>query len=381
MGIITFFWAFLILVIYVYFGYPFLLWLISVVASRKEFQIKGYCPRVSIIVAAFNEVAVIREKIENILASGYPLDKMQIIISSDASDDGTDDIVKEYVVQGVLLYRQNQRFGKSQMLNEVVKNVAMGEILIFTDATTLFEKNAISKIVTHFSDENVGAAAARLIFKNFKDNAVSNNHGLYWSYETFLRRKEGNIGVLPFVSGAFYAIRKKFYVTVKDGLPDDSVSPLNVLKNKKKVVFSGEAIGYEKSAETASYEYKIKVRGIVRELASIWDVKMLLNPVQYPLISFILVSHRLLRWSVLFFLVGMYVATICLLDHKLFYLMFWGQNIFYLLALSGIVLGSKNYFSKIVGIPFYFCLLNFSAAVGIIKFIFGARQAVWDPVR
>lgn len=381
MVIIIFFWVFLILVVYVYFGYPFLLGLISVVASRKELRIKGYFPQVSIIVAAFNEAAVIREKIENILAGNYPRDKMQIIIASDASDDGTDGIVKEYATQGIILYRQKQRFGKSRLLNDMVKNVAVGEILIFTDATTLFEKDAISNIAMCFSDENVGAAAARLIFKNFGDSTVAGNHGLYWRYETFLRKKEGSIGLLPFVSGAFYAIKKELYGEVKDGLPDDSVSPLSVLKQGKRVIFAENAGGYEQSPDRASGEFRIKVRGVVRELASIWKARELLNPFQYPLISFILLSHRLLRWSVPFFLAGLYVATICLLDHKLFYLMFWGQNVFYLLALSGIILRSKNCFSKVVSIPFYFCLVNFSAAVGVIKFIFGMRQSTWTPER
>lgn len=375
------FWLLLILIAYVYLGYPLLLWIIARFARQKNPQRETGYPFLSVIIAAYNEQEIIGEKIANVLNGLYPQEKRQIIVASDASDDTTDKIVKEYVEKGVILYRQDKRLGKSRMLNRVVEDIANGEILVFTDATTMFSADALQQLARRFCSGEVGAVAARLVFENRRTTAITTNHGLYWRYETFLRKKEGRLGVLPFVSGAFYAIRKGLYAEVKDGLPDDSVSPLNVLKKGKKIVFAEEVVGYEQTASQSGGEFRIKVRGVVRELASIWDSKKLLNPFRYPLVSFVLLSHRLLRWCVPFFLLGIYSTTLALREVNFFSIIFWTQNIFYLLALGGIFGWPAGVIPKLGGLPFYFCLVNISAAIGIIKFICGARQSVWTPER
>lgn len=233
----------------------------------------------------------------------------------------------------------------------------------------------------NFTDERVGAVCGKIFFNNPDDSSISQSEGLYWRYEEFLRKKESAIGILPFVSGAFYGIRKHLYTPVREGLPDDSVSPLGVYKKGYRVVFEEEAVAYERMASTSEGEFRIKSRGVVRELGAILSFKELLNPVRYPLLSWILFSHRLLRWSVGFFLIGILIANLFLLSNSFYQLTLWCQIVFYSLALIGCLLRKGPQAWKIFTLPFYFCLVNAAAMWGIIQFVLGRKKAVWEPVR
>ncbi|MHC4183569.1 MAG: glycosyltransferase family 2 protein, partial [Planctomycetota bacterium] len=203
-------------------------------------------------------------------------------------------------------------------------------------------------------------------------------HGIYWKYEEFLRVKESDIGYLPFVSGAFYAIRKELYTTVPENMPDDSVSPLGVYKQGYTVIYAKDSLAYEVGAKDAGDEFKIKTRGIVRELSSIFLFKELVNPFKNPALSFVLISHRLLRWSVPLFLIALFLANLNILENSFFRVFFWMQISFYLLAVCGLQI-KRNI--RIISLPFYFCLVNMAALWGIILFLCGKKLATWKPVR
>lgn len=358
-------------------GYPILIRTLSYGRrwSRPE---REYFPTVTLIIAAHNEEQVIREKIENVLSQDYPEDKLQIIIASDASTDRTNEIVKNYSDKGIKLYDQKEHRGKSAALNYVVENMAKGEIIVFNDATTFLERDSIRRIVSYFSDDKIGAVAGKLIFKGPKDSSITLNHGLYWGYEEFLRESESKAGYLPFVSGAFYAIRKTLYTPVPENLPDDSISPLGVYKQGCTVVYAKNALAYETGAENASGEFRIKTRGVIRELSSIFHFKELLNPFKYPMLSLVLISHRMLRWSVPIFLIALFLANLDLFGNPLYRAFFWMQISFYLLATCGLLI-KKNI--RIISLPFYFSLVNIAALWGIIKFLSGQKLSTWKSVR
>ncbi len=370
------FWTTIFIIIYIFYGYPVFIKLFS--CFKRQNMLKGErFPLVTLIIAAHNEEQVIGKKIKNVLSQDYPKNKLQIVIASDASTDRTKEIVEGFSDKGIELFDQKEHKGKSEALNYVVKNIAKGKIIIFNDATTFLEKDSTKKIISCFSNGKIGAVAGKLIFRNPNNSTITENHGLYWRYEEFLRESESKTGYLPFVSGAFYAIRKNLYTHVPGNLPDDSVSPLGVYKQGYSVFYAKNALAYETGAENASGEFRIKARGAIREISSIFYFKELLNPLKHPMISLVLISHRLMRWFAFILLSILFFANLFILGHPLYNVLFWMQICFYLLALCGLFI-KKN---RIISLPFYFCLVNIAAIWGIIQFLLGRKRAVWHPVR
>lgn len=372
------FWLLLIIIFYVYIGYPLSILFVSRMRMIRVDIDTKYIPKISLIIAAYNEEQIIEAKIRNSLALDYPKGKLQIIIASDASEDRTDEIVKRYENSGIILSRQTTRTGKSLALNTAVSKLATGEILVFTDATTRISKNALLEMAKYYNDPMVGAICGNLKFK--VDS--SNNEGIYWRYEQWIRRLEGKIGCLPFVAGAFYSIRKQLYSTTPGGIPDDSHSPLNTLKKDRKVIFADDAVAFETAEKQGKNLFKIKVRGIVRELNSIFYNRELLNPFRYFLTFFILINHRVLRYSVPFLLIILLVINLHLLLLKvpIYKIIFSIQAVFYGLTLLKALVGSRMEV-RIISLPFYFCLVNYAAFIGVVQFILRQKYATWEPVR
>jgi cellulose synthase/poly-beta-1,6-N-acetylglucosamine synthase-like glycosyltransferase len=373
------FWVLIGIIGYVYCGYPLLLLILPKRAKKTQGQ-TNYTPTVTLIIAAYNEEKTMREKLKNTLKLDYPEDSLQIIVASDASTDKTDDIVREYASYGIVLNRQDKRRGKSAMLNDTVLRLAKGEILVFSDATTILKQDAIKRVVENFSDPKVGAVCARIVFVNAADSFVAQSEGLYWRYEEKLRDLEGQVGVLPFVSGAFYGLRKELYMPVAPHLPDDSVSPLGVLEKGYYVVFEPEAIAYEKGPTTWESEFRVKSRGVVRELASILSFKSLLNPLRHPIVCLSLFCHRLLRWSVSLCLASAFVVNFFLVGEPLYTVTFGLQITFYFLAAIGYLSRRRPKQPRLLFLPFYYLMVNLAALWGIAQFIYGKRQATWQPV-
>ncbi|MEE8574339.1 MAG: glycosyltransferase [Thermodesulfobacteriota bacterium] len=372
------FWFFSILIVYIYFGYPLLLRVLTYPKMRRWRSSEEFTPTVTLVIAAHNEECVIKEKLDAVLAEPYPKGKLQIVVASDASTDRTNEIVRGYSKKGVELYDQIEHKGKSAALNYIVEKLARGEVVVFNDATTELEAGALKKICSYFSDIKIGAVAARLVFKKTRGSQVSENHGLYWRYEESIRKLESDFGVMPFVSGAFYAIRRELYTNVPPDMPDDSVSPLGVYRQRSRVVYALDAVAAEVASSEASSEFRIKTRGIIRELTSIFHFKELLNPLDHPAVSLVLFSHRLLRWSVPIFLIIIMLVNLYLYGPLFYKFTFWVQFLFYLLALWGLVSKSSG---RVVGLASYFSLVNTAALVAIIRFLAGERRATWKPER
>lgn len=375
------FWILLVLVVYVYAGYPLLLALVRTLGGHRRVAIdEQVLPPVTLVVSAFNEAAVIGEKIENCLDLDYPKDMLQVIVVSDASDDGTDEVVNGYAARGVDLLRMADRGGKTLGLNAAVA-VARGEVVVFSDANAMYGRDVIQKLVRNFADPAVGAAVGE---STYVDPEVESerSEGLYWRYETAIKRLESSVGSVVGGDGAIYAVRKSLYIPMRADALSDFVNPLQVVQAGHRCVYEPAARSYERAADNFSKEFRRKVRIVNRAWRALWRMNALLNPSRYGFFAFELVSHKLLRWLVPTFLLGLLVANVAVLDAGPVYrLVLVGQIAFYLLALTGYALRRRASMPVLVSVPYYFCLVNIASAVGIFDAFRGKTYTVWATAR
>jgi len=368
----TIFWFFIFVLIYIYIGYPCLLFLISRIKKTHPLPRTKIYPKVSLIIAAYNEENVIRKRIENILTLDYPKDNLEVIIASDGSTDKTNDIVLEYKKNGIILNLLPQRKGKMAALNETVKK-ANGDILIFSDADILFKNDNIEKLVHSFVDPAVGCVSGIKKIIDIRSSAESSEN-LYWKYEFFLKLLENKIGSLvSSVIGCNFAIRKNLYVPLEEKTTaEDLALPIICISQGYKVVMEPHAISYEKLVPDFKTEFLRKIRIIKGGLHAIGSVK---NKIKYldKLSFFELFSHKVLRWYAPFFLIGTLLVN-SLLQHGFYLLFLFFQIIFYFLSLIGWFIQDKNInfrvkiLNKIFSIPFYFSAMNAASLIGIFEY-------------
>ena len=374
------FWSAFAFLAYLHFGYPALLWILGKIRPRPVRR-GDFTPSVDLIIGAYNEEAILRAKIENCLALEYPAGKLTVTVASDASTDGTHAVVGEYAGRGVRLVVSPRRRGKAANFREAVSDLR-GEILVFSDAGSLYRPDTLRKMMRNFADPKVGLVGGRIRYLNPDATSVARGEGLYWRYEVFLRRAESTVGSAMVVSGAVYAIRRELYRPVADHLPDDFMSPLNVLDRGRRVIYDTETEILEKMATSTRAEMATKIRIVSRNLAALMSMRHLLSPLRDPLVALQLLSHRLLRWLVLPVAGVQLGANALLLGRPLYDLLFAGQVLFYLLAAAGYLLDRAGRRSRLTYIPFYFVLVNLAAAAGVWQRLFSVRAAggVWEPV-
>ena len=374
------FWICLGALVCVYVAYPLAL----AVAKRFE-RLRARVqdqsgPSLTLLISAYNEATVIREKLENALALDYPPERLEVVVISDGSDDGTDDVVRAFGDRGVVLYRQEPRQGKSAGLTRFAPR-ARGEILVFTDANSMFEPDAIRKLVRHFGDPKVGFVAGHQRYVEDGDSAVSESESLYWRYETWIKIQESRIGSVVCGDGAILAIRAELFEPLRDDDINDFVLPLKIVARGYRGVFDAEAVCYERTADDFSGEFRRKVRIVNRSLGAVLRVPQALNPFRVGRFAFQLFFHKVLRWFVPFFLVGMLASSLALaLEGSLLYRGLFALQVgFYGVALLGFVPGARRL--RVVYVPFYFCVVNAAAALGVLRLMLGSRIAVWNPQR
>lgn len=374
---------------YIYFGYPILLFLLSTFKKNDIKINEKYFPNVSLIIAAYNEEAVIKDKIENSLKLKYPKDKLEIIVFSDASNDRTDEIVKNYERQGVKLVRIEGRKGKTICQNEIVK-LAKGEIIVFSDANSMYEPNTIKKIVRNFFDQEVGCVVGELKYGEFfqiEDINVVIGEDVYWSYDQILKKLESKISSLVAGNGAIYSVRKIIYVPLENNMISDFVEPLRIFKKNYRVLYEPEAIAWENTAEDSQKEFRRRIRIVTRSVYSLFKDKYLrelLNPFRYGIFSIQLLSHKLLRWFSGVLLILIFLLNILLLGKGFFYnLTILGQGIFYVLAIWGFINEKwlKRKAAKIPHVAYYFCLSCIAMLCGIINAFKGKEMVTWETIR
>jgi cellulose synthase/poly-beta-1,6-N-acetylglucosamine synthase-like glycosyltransferase len=379
---ILLFWLCIALVLWVYAGYPALLLLLTRFSRRPAALPSSHEPPVTLIISAYNEAGVIRQKIENSLALDYPRDRLEIIVISDCSDDGTDAIVREYENRNVRLIRMAERGGKTVGLNHAVPQ-ARGEIVIFSDANALYHPQTARRLARNFAAPSVGCVTGESryqIDENAADSTASEN--LYWRYELALKRMESAISSLVGGDGAIYAIRKALFRSMRPEDLSDFVNPLQIVAQGYRNVYEPEAISFESGAESFEKEFRRKVRIVNRAWRGLWRVRQVLNPFRFGFFTLQVISHKLLRWLVPVFMAGAFFANLFLLNHGKFYqFALILQIAFYALAMIGKMQSHRPAISKLFYVPYYFCLVNYASLLGIVSNYRGQKFAVWNTVR
>jgi cellulose synthase/poly-beta-1,6-N-acetylglucosamine synthase-like glycosyltransferase len=370
----------LALIAYAYIGYPVLVYLLSRMFARPV-RMADITPRVSVIIAAYNEQRDISRKIENTLALDYPREKLEIIVASDCSTDLTDEIVRSYSDRGVTLDRRPERIGKSVAQNHAMK-VSSGEIIIFSDATTMYERDSARKIVRSFADPEVGCVAGQLIYVRDRATAVGQGCRSYWGYEKFLKRCESRAGSLIGVSGCLYAVRRSSYAPIALDMSSDFVIATEMRLRGLRTVYDEEAISTEETNKRGKDEFRMRVRVIEQTMSAIHRYSQVLNPLRHGMYAFQMISHKVLRYAVPHLLIAAFIASLYLAGASQFYrVVFILQAALYLAAALGWLCDRAGVKLRPLALPYYFVLANAASFVAFLKFIQGDAHIVWEPLR
>jgi cellulose synthase/poly-beta-1,6-N-acetylglucosamine synthase-like glycosyltransferase len=381
MSCVFVFWWSISTLVYIYIGYPCLVYLMSQWFGRPVCK-QDIEPSVTVVISAHNEQDTIEATIKNKLEQDYPPDKLDILVVSDGSTDKTDqrinDLCNRYPGR-IKLLRQEPRAGKTSALN-MAFNEVHGEIIVFSDANSIYSENAIRLLVRNFADPTVGYVTGSMVYMNKEESATAEGCSSYMRYENFLRGVETGVGSVVGVDGGIDAIRKELFSPMRaDQLPD-FVLPLHIVSQGYRVVYEPSAILSEPALELSNDEYRMRVRVSLRALWALWDMRHLFNVFRYGLFSVQLLSHKLLRYAVFLFLIGAAASNLALMtDSTLYQFTLVAQVGFYALAIRGYIKSRAGERSRIGYMPYYFMLLNLASAQAFGKFLSGKKQVIWEP--
>ncbi len=371
------------IILYIFIGYPCLIFIIGSIKGlfRKD-EKSDIEPTVTLIISAFNEGDCISEKLENSLSLDYTDEKFEIIVVSDASTDNTDSVVKGFVDRGVSLIRSEERLGKTAGLNLAVPQ-AKGEIIVFSDANAMYQKDAIRKLVRNFFNKRIGYVVGHAKYGDIDSSNASRSENNYWKYEIFLKKMESRVHSVVGGDGAIYAIRKELYEKLLITDINDFVNPLQIILKGFRGVFEPEAICWESPAGSFAKEFQRKVRIVNRSFTGLIRMKAAMNPFRTGLFSLQVVSHKLLRWFIPVF------VAICLLSFigtttqnvKTFQCGFLLLSVFLLSSYVGYLFADYFKVWPMIYYPYFFVSANVALVIGLYKSFMGRVQTTWTTAR
>jgi cellulose synthase/poly-beta-1,6-N-acetylglucosamine synthase-like glycosyltransferase len=369
-----------VLIAYTWAGYPLLALMLSRWLTRPVRR-AAITPPVSIIIAAYNEERDLAAKLENTLALDYPPGQLEIIVASDCSTDRTDEIVRSFAGRGVKLFRQTQRHGKTIAQNQAV-SLSTGEILVFSDATTMYERNALRKIVRSFADPEVGCVAGQLVYVDRAATAVGKGCRSYWGYEKLLRLSESRLGSLIGVSGCLYAVRRSCHTKLAKDIIDDFAIATEIHLQGLRTVYEPGAIATEETNERSRDEFRMRVRVIEQTLRVLARYRAVLSLRRHGWFAWQLLSHKALRYLVPFWLLAALLSNWRLAADSIFYrAAFIAQCAACGLAFAGWCAERLRLRLGLLAVPYYFVLANAASMLALLKFLRGQAHVTWEPVR
>jgi cellulose synthase/poly-beta-1,6-N-acetylglucosamine synthase-like glycosyltransferase len=376
------FWISLFAIFYAYVGYPLFLLLISRFWKREDSNVfSDELPRVSLLISAYNEEKVIGDKIENSLALNYPGELLEIVVISDSSTDRTEEIVKQYSDQGVILRSYQGRIGKTACLNKAVP-LAKGDIVVFSDANSRYDKNAINELVRHFEDEQIGFVSGTTKYVSGDGSNALSPINMYSKLEALVKRLESKISSCVGADGAIFAIRKKLFQTLDNADINDLVIPLEIVKQGYKGILEEKAFCIENSANGQKGEFKRQERISNRTIRAIFRNQDMLNPMKFGMFAFELFSHKLTKFFVPYFLIILLVTNILLAGRGPIYdLLLGAQLMFYFLAFLGIKRMFSGSLSKLISFCHTFVTTNLAILYGWISYFKGKTYTTWVSSR
>jgi len=374
------FWLSVAAVGYAYVGYPLLLALISKIRPKPVHSAE-WTPSVSVIIAAYNEERDLAAKLENTLALDYPKSHLEIIVTSDCSSDRTDEIAKSFASRGVRLHRQPERHGKTAAQNAAVE-IARGEIIVFSDATTHYQPDVLRLMTPAFADQSVGCPTGRVIYQDIKSSSVGAGTQSYWNYEFFLKKHESNVCSLIGVCGCMYAVRKSAYVPLYNDACSDFIIATTMVEQGLRAVYVPEAVCMEEPNRQAKRELAARVRIISQTFADLWRNRSVLNPFRSGFYAVQLWSHKIVRYLVPLFLIAIFITSGFLAPRNAFYAaLFVAQVAFYFAALVSALLEKLGLSVRLLALPQYFVITNLAPLIAFVKFVSGESYTRWEPHR
>lgn len=379
------FWLCVFLVFYIYIGYPLIIKLLAK-GNKTVNKDDAFQPSVSILIAAFNEEKDIVQTLKNKLELDYPNEKLEIIVVSDESADATDAIVKGFARDlgkplglKVSLVRQTPRAGKTSGLNLIVPQ-ATGDIIVFSDANSLYASDALKKLVRNFADHQVGYVTGKMVYAQADGSLVGDGCSAYMKYENWMREHETQLGSIVGVDGGIDAMRKALYETLNaDQLPD-FVQPLKVVEKGFRVIYDEDALLKEEALDDQGREYKMRVRVSLRALWALHDMRQLLNPLKFGLFAWQMISHKVMRYLAFIPILLCFVLNLALFNSAILYLFtLIIQVIFYSLAVLGKINEGDKKAAVYFTLPYYFTLLNIACAHATFRYLRGEKQVIWKP--
>lgn len=376
--LLIFFWLSLFVVFWANFGYPLSVILLGKIIKRQNKKVEDYEPTVTLMIVAHNEEKVIEDKLNNALKIDYPIDKLEILVSSDNSTDKTNDIVEEFIrlhkKNNIRLYKVLKRMGKTNAQNEAAKTVK-SEILVMTDANSMLREDAVRELVSSF-DKNVSYVSGKLIYSNSNDNLTSNTESVYWNLDTKIRDIESNIQTITAGNGALYACKTSEYYAFNPIQCHDSAMPLFYALKCKRAIANHNAIAYEKAGENDSDEFRRKVRMSRIVLTSVLPSIKILNIFKYKWFTYFYLGHRTSRYLLWLSHILLFVLNVFMLKYSYFYVItFVIQFLVYLLAIIKVIFKINN---KLINFCSYYCMTILAQLIGVYKTITGKNKPFWE---
>lgn len=380
------FWIGLAVVFYTYLGYAIVVVIIAALKGRQSIPRDlndDELPEVTLVIAAYNEEDIIREKILNTLELDYPENKLNIYFVTDGSSDQSPDIIRNH--SRFRLFHEPQRKGKIHAVNRVMKEVK-APLTVFCDANTLLNAQAIRCIVRHYADPTVGGVAGeKRIFSQTNDNASGSGEGFYWKYESFLKRKEAEVYSVVGAAGELFSIRTALFdPPPQDMIIEDFYLSMQIVAKGYRFAYEPGAFATETASISVAEEWKRKVRICAGAFQAMSRLTHLLNPMKHGVVSFQYFSHRVLRWTLaplslpIIFVANALLAS----DGHSFYVLFFAlQVLFYLVALFGYTLRDRKVAIKGLFIPYYFAVMNAAVLAGLIRYTQRKQKVTWERAR
>ena len=372
------FWIALSLLVYLYFGYPILAWTRAKLWPRAHHRGAAE-PSVTVIVVAHDEEHRIGSRLDNLLSLDYPRDKLEILLASDGSTDGTVERARQYEEVGVQVRAFPNQRGKPAVLNDVVPS-ARGEIVVLADARQRFDRDAIRALVANFADPVVGAVGGELMLTPTGGATAGKGACFYWRYEKFIRRSESRTNSTVGATGAIYAIRRTLFAPIPhDTILDDVLIPLGIIRRGYRVCLESAARAYDATPATSHDEFIRKVRTIAGTFQLFARERWLFDPLRNP-IWFETMSHKALRLAAPFLQLLLLAANFDLADLLFYRCLLAAQIVFYAAALGGYAHRHTRHRLYVLTVPYALCVLNWAAIVGFVRFLTGQQRVTWEQV-
>ncbi len=379
-----FLWISMGIVIYTYIGYGLLIYCLVLIKrfkfSRIPNKVSFYEPMVSFVIPCFNEADILENKIANCRLLDYPSDKLHIIFVTDGSTDHFKEVLKKY--PDILLLHEDIRAGKTAAENRAMYFVKT-PIVIFSDANTNVNSEAIRNMVKHFANQQIGCVSGeKRILKNKSDKASTAGEGMYWKYESILKKLDSAFNCSVGATGELVAFKSSLYTNLpSDTILDDFMQSMQIAAAGYKIIYEPAAFTTETASLTVKEELKRKIRIATGSWQSMQRLAGILKFRKTPLLFFQFISHKVLRWTVSpMLIVTIFLASINLsMEGSWFYdLLCYLQIFFYLAAFSGYLLENKKTRFTILFVPYYFCMMNYAAIIGFKNFLSTKQTGIWE---